>query len=101
MCGTTASIRKRTSWMSSCPGSAQRLMRSTSASRPSAASATFFVPMLEKLRRSLALRLAAQYALVFALSAVFLFGVLYWVLARALERRDQEVVERRADLLER
>jgi signal transduction histidine kinase len=57
--------------------------------------------MLEKLRRSLALRLAAQYALVFALSAVFLFGVLYWVLARALERRDQEVVERRADLLER
>ena len=29
-------------------------------------------------------------------SATILFGVLYWVLARALEERDQAVVERRA-----
>ena len=57
--------------------------------------------MLERLRRSLALRLAVQYALVFALSATVLFGVLYWVLARALEQRDQAAVEHRAAVLAR
>jgi signal transduction histidine kinase len=57
--------------------------------------------MLERLRRSLALRLAVQYALVFALSATVLFGVLYWVLARALEQRDQAAVEHRAAALAR
>ena len=57
--------------------------------------------MLERLRQSLALWLAVQYALVFALSATILFGVLYWVLARALEERDQAVVEQRAALLAR
>jgi signal transduction histidine kinase len=57
--------------------------------------------MLEKLRQSLALWLAFQYALVFAVSALILFGALYWVLARALEERDQAVVERRAAVLAR
>ncbi|MGA7215655.1 MAG: hypothetical protein WBX20_15745, partial [Terrimicrobiaceae bacterium] len=57
--------------------------------------------MLERLRQSLALRLAVQYALVFAASTVVLFGVLYWVLARALEQRDQAVVEQRAAILAR
>ena len=57
--------------------------------------------MLERLRQSLALWLAVQYALVFALSATILFGVLYWVLARALEERDQAVVEQRAAVLAR
>ena len=52
--------------------------------------------MLNRLRQSLALRLAWQYALMFALCVAMLFGVLYWVLARALETRDQEAVERRA-----
>jgi len=57
--------------------------------------------MLEKLRQSLALWLAVQYALVFAVSAIILFGVLYWLLARSLEERDQAVVERRAAALAR
>ena len=57
--------------------------------------------MPERLRQSLALWLAVQYALVFALSATILFGVLYWVLARALEERDQAVVEQRAAVLAR
>jgi signal transduction histidine kinase len=61
----------------------------------------FSIPMLDRLRQSLALRLAVQYALVFAASAMVLFGVLYWVLARALEQRDQAVVERRAAMLAR
>ncbi|MEO5960198.1 MAG: histidine kinase dimerization/phospho-acceptor domain-containing protein, partial [Opitutaceae bacterium] len=52
--------------------------------------------MLERLRQSLALRLAVQYALVFAFSAALLFGALYWMLARALEQRDQLTVEERA-----
>jgi len=52
--------------------------------------------MPERLRQSLALRLAAQYALVFAAGAAVLFGVLYLVLARGLEERDQAAVERRA-----
>ncbi len=57
--------------------------------------------MLSRLRQSLALWLAIQYALVFAVSATILFGALYWVLARALEERDQAVVERRAAALAR
>ena len=52
--------------------------------------------MLERLRQSLALRLAVQYAFVFALGAAVLFGVLYLFLAGALEERDQAAVERRA-----
>ncbi len=57
--------------------------------------------MLSRLRQSLALWLAIQYALVFAVSATILFGALYWVLARALEERDQAVVEQRAAALAR
>ena len=52
--------------------------------------------MFDRLRQSLALRLAVQYALVFALCAAVLFGVLYWLLAGALEQRDQAAVEHRA-----
>lgn len=57
--------------------------------------------MFERVRQSLALRLAVQYAFVFALSATVLFGVLYWVLASSLEQRDQAVVERHAAMLAR
>ena len=55
----------------------------------------------ERIRQSLALRLAAQYALVFACGAALLFGALYWHLAEALEEREQGAVEARAEVLER
>ena len=54
--------------------------------------------MLDRVRQSLALRLAVQYAFVFALGAAVLFGVLYWVLAESLEARDRAAVERRTEL---
>jgi signal transduction histidine kinase len=54
--------------------------------------------MFERLRQSLALRLAIQYALVFAVSAAVLFGALYWVLAHALEKREIDAVSRRAEV---
>lgn len=54
--------------------------------------------MFERLRQSLALRLAIQYALVFAVSAAVLFGALYWVLADALVKREIEAVSRRAEV---
>lgn len=50
--------------------------------------------MLERLRQSLALRLAAQYALVFALSSGVLFSVLYWTLAESLNARELAALER-------
>ena len=50
--------------------------------------------MFERLRQSLALRLAAQYALVFALSSGVLFGVLYWTLAESLDARELAGLER-------
>jgi signal transduction histidine kinase len=52
--------------------------------------------MLEDLRQSLAIRLAAIYSLVFAAGAAALFGVLYWILAHSLEARDRDAVELRA-----
>ena len=55
--------------------------------------------MFERLRQSLALRLAVQYALVFACGAALLFGVLYWLLAEALEDRERAAVEIRAEAL--
>ncbi|HEY4299642.1 MAG TPA: HAMP domain-containing sensor histidine kinase [Candidatus Didemnitutus sp.] len=51
--------------------------------------------MLDRLRASLALRLAVQYALVFALASALLFGALYWLLADRLEKREQVAVEHR------
>ena len=55
--------------------------------------------MLDRLRQSLALRLAVQYALVFALGTAALFGLLYWVLGEALQASEQAYVERRAEIL--
>ena len=57
--------------------------------------------MFERLRRSLALRLASLYTLVFALAAALLFAVLYWVLANALEAREKAAVEQLAGRLSR
>lgn len=45
--------------------------------------------------RSFALRLTLGYASIFTLSAVVLFGLLYVLLAAALERKDREVIEAR------
>jgi signal transduction histidine kinase len=56
--------------------------------------------MLERLRQSLALRLAIQYALVFALGAALLFGVLYWLLANAFDARERAaLVQQTKDLV--
>jgi signal transduction histidine kinase len=53
--------------------------------------------MLERLRQSLALRLAIQYALVFAVASALMFSVLYWQLAAAWDARERVVLERRVD----
>jgi signal transduction histidine kinase len=53
--------------------------------------------MLERLRQSLALRLAIQYALVFACGAAVLFGVLYWLLANALDARERAALIRQTE----
>jgi len=45
--------------------------------------------------RSFTVRLTLGYALIFTLSAVVLFGLLYLLLASALERKDREVIEAR------
>ena len=57
--------------------------------------------MFDRLRRSLALRLAGLYALVFALASGLLFAALYWVLANALEAREKAAVELLAGRLSR
>src|SRR4051812_6936062 len=80
-----------------CRVCAPKSIPTTSVWRPCVASVMYFVRMFDRLRQSLALRLAWQYALMFAVCAAMLFGVLYWLLARSLERRDQEAVEHRAD----
>jgi signal transduction histidine kinase len=54
--------------------------------------------MVDRVRQSLALRLAVQSSLVFALGAAAIFGALYWVLSAALENREREGVERRAEI---
>ena len=53
--------------------------------------------MFDRLGQSLALRLAAQYALVFAFGAAVLFGVLYWLLADALDARERAALVRQTD----
>ena len=55
--------------------------------------------MLDRLRHSLALRLALQYAFVFALGAAMLFGVLYWLLANALDSRERAALTRQTEEL--
>lgn len=54
--------------------------------------------MLERLRQSLALRLAVQYTLVFALASALLFSALYWVLTDAIEAREREGLAVRAEI---
>ncbi len=53
--------------------------------------------MLDRLRQSLAFRLAVQYALVFAFASALLFSVLYWLLANAWDARERAAIDRRAE----
>jgi len=53
--------------------------------------------MFDRLRQSLALRLAVQYALVFTLASALLFGLLYRLLADALDARERRALEQRAE----
>lgn len=49
--------------------------------------------MIDRVPRSLAVRLGVLYALVFALVGAVVFGLLYWSLANALDRRERAAVE--------
>ncbi|MCP5515767.1 MAG: HAMP domain-containing histidine kinase [Verrucomicrobiales bacterium] len=51
--------------------------------------------LIERGRRSLALRLSLGYAAVFTVGAAVLFGLTYLLLAGALERKDREVIQAR------
>jgi signal transduction histidine kinase len=51
--------------------------------------------LLKPWGRSFAVKLTLGYALLFTLSAVVLFALLYVLLASALERKDREVIEAR------
>src|SRR4051812_39362772 len=95
MSGITVLIRKPTWSTSSCPACGPRSIPIISGSKPSAASATFSDPMFDRLRQSLALKLAALYTVVFVIGAAALFGVLYWSLANALDARERAALERR------
>jgi len=50
---------------------------------------------LDRLTRSFTFRLSLGYAALFTVSAAVLFGLLYLLLASALQRKDQEVIEAR------
>jgi len=50
--------------------------------------------MLKRFRQSLAFRLGALYAGLFALGAAAVFALLYWLLAYGLEARERVAVER-------
>jgi signal transduction histidine kinase len=50
---------------------------------------------LDRLRRSLAVRLSVWFATLFAVGFSAIFGLLYWTLARQLEHRDYEALELR------
>jgi signal transduction histidine kinase len=54
-----------------------------------------FSKLSNRLLRSFSLRLNLWYAAVFTVSAAILFGVLYLLLASAVERKDHEVIEAR------
>src|SRR4051812_14191806 len=99
MSGITASIPRPTWSMWSCRGCERKLIPTTSGSKPCAVSATFSVrtAMLERVRQSLAFRLAIQYALVFALGSAALFGALYWLLAKALDERERAALVRQTE----
>jgi signal transduction histidine kinase len=50
--------------------------------------------MFERLSQSLAVRLAWQYAFVFAFALAVIFSALYWLLANAFDARERSALER-------
>ncbi|HEX3729623.1 MAG TPA: HAMP domain-containing sensor histidine kinase [Opitutaceae bacterium] len=52
--------------------------------------------MLERLRHSLAVRLGALFAALFALGSAVVFALLYWTLAHVLGTRERAAVEQKA-----
>ncbi len=48
--------------------------------------------LLDRLWRNIAVRLSLWYALIFALSAAALLGLVYYLVGREFERKDQEVI---------
>lgn len=50
---------------------------------------------VDRLRRSLAVRLSVWFALMFTVGFTAIFGLLYWTLARQLERQEAEALELR------
>jgi len=54
-----------------------------------------FSNLRERLLRRFTVRLSLWYAAIFTVSAAVLFGLLYLLLASALERKDHEVIETR------
>ncbi|HWA08750.1 MAG TPA: ATP-binding protein [Opitutaceae bacterium] len=52
-------------------------------------------PPVERARRSLAFQLSAWFALLFTAGFTAIFALLYWTLARQLERRESEALELR------
>ncbi len=50
---------------------------------------------VERLARSFTFRLSVGYAALFTFSAAILFGLLYFLLATTLQRKDREVIEAR------
>jgi signal transduction histidine kinase len=54
-------------------------------------------PSKNRLRQSLAFRLAVQNTLVFALVSALMFSVLYWLLAGAWDARERAALDRRAE----
>jgi signal transduction histidine kinase len=50
---------------------------------------------LNRLRRSLAVRLSGWFALLFTVGFTAIFALLYWTLARSLDARDSEALELR------
>lgn len=54
------------------------------------------LPLNNRVRQSLAFRLAVQNTLVFALVSALVFSVLYWLLAGAWDARERAALDRRA-----
>jgi len=52
---------------------------------------------VDRLRRSIAVRLSVWFAALFAISFSAIFGLLYWSLGRQLETRDNEALQLRLE----
>src|SRR6185436_16129517 len=80
--------------MCSFIGSAIKLILTKSGSTPFEESAMSFVPV-ERARRNIGVRLGLWYAFIFALGSFALLVIAYYLLAAAIGRKDQEVLQAR------